>query len=239
MIYELIVEVPNASELARTDNEAFAMVRRRGFGASDSSVLLNVNPFPDGTMEKLLEQKRSRFITAEEMAIGQNVNVRKGADLEYLILDKFIKKFNVAPQLINKPSEMFRIGGTALTVNYDAIMEVKPFRIPVECKYVSPYAGKYYNFTKSIRDVLKMEGTLANLGTEVNNLYLNKRAEEAGIPIYYYTQIQQQMMGLNAPFAYLTVLVDKTWEIETFLVQADPQVHQKLLEVSTKAWELV
>ena len=239
MNYELIVEVPNASELAKENSDAFAMIRRRGFGASDSSVLLGVNPFPDGTIEKLLNQKRSQFVTPEELAIGQNVNVRKGADLEPLILQKFMDKYKLMNHQISKPTEMFRIKGTALTVNYDAIFELPPYRVPVECKYVSPYAGKYYQYNKALGTTLKMGGDLANLGTVVNGIYLTKRAEEAGIPIYYYTQIQQQMMGLNAPFGFLTVLVDKTWEIETFLIQADPQVHQKLLEVAEQAWALV
>ena len=77
---------------------------------------------------------------------------------------------------------------------------------------------------------------MMELGNEVNSMYLTRRAQEAGIPIYYYTQIQQQMLGLGAPFGYITALYDKDWELKTFLVMADEQVQNKLMEVAEEVW---
>jgi predicted phage-related endonuclease len=239
-MYELEVVVDNAADLAANDQDAFAMLRRQGFGASDSSVLLGVNPFPDGTIEKLMEQKRAAYVTDAEKAIGQMINVRIGNDLEPLILKKFQQRFNIAEEDVQKPTAMYRIKDTALTVNYDGILELAGFDIPVECKYVSMYGGKYYQLGKATStNTLPLGGDIAPLGDEVNVIYLNKRAEEAGIPIYYYTQIQQQMMGKNAPWAYLVALFHKTWEIEVFTVNADPKVWDILKHTANALWKRI
>jgi predicted phage-related endonuclease len=235
---ELKTIVENAAELSRTDNEAFAMVRRAGFGASDSSVLLGVNPFPDNTIPKLLEQKRSPVVTADELKIGQMVNVRKGADLEPLILQKFQEKFQVPDTNLEKPEAMFRIGDTPLTVNFDGVLQILGTKVPVECKFVSTYGGKYYNMSKTIQLPTQIYD-LMELGTEVNSIYLTRRAEEAGIPIYYYTQIQQQLLALDADFGYLAALFDKDWELRVFTIMADKQVQNKLLEVAEELWKQV
>jgi len=239
---ELKVVCENASELSRTDQEAFAMIRRQGFGASDSSIILGVNPFPDGTINKLLKQKISPYITAEELAIGQMVNVRKGADLEPLILQKFTKMFNIDLEDIKKPDAMYRIGDTPLTVNFDGILDYANNKLAVECKFVSLYGSKYYDLTKSVEegsyfpaDLLKIRD-IKDLGSEVNSIYLTERAKECGIPIYYYTQIQQQLLALDAPWGYLAALFDKDWTLRVFTVMADEQVQNKLMEVANKLW---
>jgi len=234
----LHIVTENAAELARQNQEAFAMIRRAGFGASDSSVLLGVNPFPDNTIPKLLEQKRSPVVTAEELKIGQMVNVRKGSDLEPLILQKFQEKFQVPDTNLEKPEAMFRIGDTPLTVNFDGVLQILGTKVPVECKFVSTYGGKYYNMNKTIQLPTQLYD-LMELGTEVNSIYLTRRAEEAGIPVYYYTQIQQQLLALDADFGYLAALFDKDWELRVFTVMADRQVQNRLLEVAEELWKQV
>lgn len=235
---ELKVITENAAELSRTDQEAFAMIRRAGFGASDSSVLLGVNPFPDSTIDKLIEQKRSPVVTADELKIGQMVNVRKGADLEPLILQKFQEKFQVPDHAIQKPEAMYRIGNTPLTVNFDGVMRYIDQNIPVEAKFVSTYGGKYYNLQKAIGTPTRVYD-LMELGTDVNTIYLTRRAEEAGIPIYYYTQIQQQLLALGSDWGYLAALFDKDWELRVFPVMADKRVQIKLMEVAEELWQRI
>jgi len=235
----LIVVCDNASELAENNQAEFAAVRRVGFGASDSSILLGVNPFPDGTIDKLNEKKRSLVVTPEELAIGQMVNVRKGSDLEPIILGKFRKAYSVAEESLEKPTAMYRIGDTALTVNFDGILQLPPIQVPVECKFISNYGSKYYDFGKALGSTLNMGGDLKFLGDEVNEMYLVERAKEAGIPIYYYTQIQQQLFALDAPFGYLTTLFEKDWILRTFKIIADPNVHARLLELAEYYWEQV
>ena len=236
---KLKVLVDNASDLAKHDPEYFAIIRRVGFGASDSSILLGVNPFPGNTVDNLIKQKQSQVLTPEELAIGQMVNVRKGADLEPLIMQKFQEKYDIEDEKLEKPKAMYRIGDTPLTVNFDGVLELPPIQVPVECKFVSTYGGKYYDKVKACGSTLPYGGDLQDLGVEVNSIYLSKRAEEAGIPIYYYTQIQQQLLALNAPFGYLAALFDKDWELRVFRVVADERVQNKLMEVATTVWERI
>lgn len=232
--------VANASEMSRNDQDAFRMIRRQGFGASDSSILLGVNPFPNGTIEKLLEQKRSMVATEDEMLIGQMVNVRKGSDLEPIIMRKFEQVCGLEEGRVEKPDGMYGIKGTHLTVNFDGVLSLPPFTVPVECKFVSSFGGKHYNVGKAQGHTLAVSVyDLMNLGTEVNNIYLMRRAEECGIPIYYYTQVQQQLLALDAPFGFLAALFDKDWELRVFTVMADPLVQQALMASSEHWWDKI
>ena len=74
------VDTPNIDELP---NDQFAIARRRGFGGSDSSVLLGVNPYT--TVEELIDQKARDHLTEEEKATGDKVAVRKGRDFKSIL----------------------------------------------------------------------------------------------------------------------------------------------------------
>lgn len=238
----LQVLVENAAELSRNDQDAFRKIRRMGFGASDSSILLGVNPFPNGTIAELLEQKRSPVATQAEIDIGNMVNVRKGSDLEPIIMRKFEQQFKLEEGLVEKPEAMYGIIGTHLTVNFDGVLPIPPYQVPVECKFVSAYGGKHYNQGKAALPGLPLTAytyDLMQLGSEVNSIYLTRRAEEAGIPIYYYTQIQQQLLALKAPFGFLAALFDKDWELRVFTVMADENVHRALIEADEKYWQQI
>lgn len=227
----------DASILAAEDQVAFAMMRRQGFGASDSSILLGVNPFPDGTIEKLIAQKVSKTITVEELAIGEMVNVRKGNDLEPLILKKFTDKYG---KEVHKPKPMYRIGDTPLTVNFDGLMAIGGTYVPVECKFVSTYAVKHWDTGKALGDELTFGGTTAiPYFTGVIENYIEDCARACGIPIYYYTQLQQQLLALDAPVGYLTALFDKDWQLRTFVIPSNRVIQDYLLEQARAVWARV
>jgi len=232
-MYNLEIAVENMEQIRlEQGNHAFSILRKVGFGASDSSILLGVNPFDKKGIPGLIEAKQRDIPTEDELAIGKMVNVRKGVDLEDLILEKSGK---ILQYDVEKPPHMYRISGTHLTINYDGIAQVgESLKVPVEVKFVSMYGKKYYDWSKfqtSTEERTRLYD-IEPLGDEVNSIYLTKRAKEAGIPIYYYTQVQQQMMGINAPFAYIAVVDDKTWEFGYFIVMADEKVWQELLDVS-------
>ena len=73
MLTTLIENVPDL------DDDEYALIRRQGLGASDSSVLLGVNPYKQ--KHDLIVEKRSKVITDEERAIKKKEAVRKGFDL--------------------------------------------------------------------------------------------------------------------------------------------------------------
>ena len=56
-------------------NEEYAMLRKDGLGASDSSIVLGVNPYK--TIQELIEEKSRDHLTEEEKAVGNESAVKK------------------------------------------------------------------------------------------------------------------------------------------------------------------
>ena len=230
-VLPLSVLCENAYELAMHNKEAFIMLRRNSIGASDSSIILGVNPFTDTA--KLIEQKCTPGITEEEMAVGEKENVRKGADLEPLILQKFEEWSGMQTY---KPNAMYQLNDFPhLTVNFDGILCLENTYIPVEAKFVSPYATKYWNKSKAIN--MPHEGFPVRCAGRDIMTHVIESAEMYGIPPYYYTQIQQQLLALNAPFGYLAALFDKGWELKVFKIFADVPTEQALVDISQRVWQ--
>ena len=65
----------------------FTLIRRDGFGGSDSSYLCNVNPYD--CLANIIDQKARKTLTEEERAVSNQIAVIKGNDLEPLIIKKF------------------------------------------------------------------------------------------------------------------------------------------------------
>jgi hypothetical protein len=231
--YGLTIECPGAYELAITDKEAFIKLRRNGLGASDSSVYTGVNLFT--TVEELMAQKLSATVTAEELEIGNKEAVRKGSDLEPLILSKFEQWSGFDTY---KPEAMYRfVKHPQLTINYDGIIELNSIHIPVEAKYVSPYANKYWNRSKCLR--APYEGQAKSYAGASIADHVKGMAELYGIPPYYFTQMQQELMGLKAPFGYLVALFDKGWELGVYKIFADPYTQQEIIHESSALWNRI
>lgn len=223
----------NAYDLALNDKEAFILLRRNSFGASDSSVLLGVNPFLDTS--KLVEQKCSKEITQEELEVGEKENVRKGVDLEPLILDKFEKWSGFETY---KPDAMYQLYPYDwLTVNFDGIIKLDKTHIPVEAKFVSTYANKYWIRGKALKHA--HEGFPVRCAGKNIKEHIEDTASMHGIPPYYYTQIQQQLLALDAPFGYLVALFDKGWELGVYKIFADIVTQNSLIEISKDTWETI
>ena len=223
----------DAYELAKFDKEKFIELRRNSFGASDSSILLGVNPFTD--INKLVEQKCSKSVTKEELEISEKENVRKGADLEPLILNKFEhwSEFDTY-----KPDAMYQIElHQQLTVNFDGIICLDSTYIPVEAKFVSVYAHKYWDRSKAIKAIY--EGFPARCAGKNIKEHITDTASAYGIPPYYFTQIQQQLFALNAPFGYLAALFDKGWELLVYKIYADKPTQDTLLYISKDVWNTI
>lgn len=223
----LDVDVSNITAL---NEEQFALARRHGLGASDTSAVLGLMDKFRGP-EDVMENKLAIGYTDEEAAVSKKPNVKKGRDLEPLILKKASEHFD---KRIIKPSDMYRLKKYPwLTINYDGLMMTDEGMIPVECKWVSTYADKYYKFGQQ-SDVL-----FERLPKEITKEAFINRAEQIGIPPYYYCQVQQQLMGTEAPYAWLAVLRDKTWELEVFKVPSSPELQEFIATETYKFWSRV
>ena len=138
----LKVAIPNIQSMS---HEEYALARKDYFGASDSSILCGVNLYK--TMDQLIAEKNAKYITKEEKEVGEKAIVRKGYDLEPIILDKAAAELQTE---IFKPEDMFKFKDVdGLSVNYDGVTVAPTVNkwVPVEAKLVSKYGEKYYNKT--------------------------------------------------------------------------------------------
>lgn len=231
------VDIENIDSVLETSNEEFAILRRNGLGGSDSSSVLGVNPYT--SRQTLIEQKARDYLTEEEKAVGDKPAVKKGRDLEPLIISKTEKAFGNS---IFKPKDMYRFTDTPwLTMNFDGVAQHKKSGLyyPVEIKVVTYYGQKHYNFNKAIYDESVGMLPLPKNYTESEINTIETKAMQYGIPPYYYTQIQQEMMALNAPFGLLSVLRDSDWKLFTFYIHRDPVVQSKIITEGFKVWSEV
>lgn len=226
-----------AENVDQMPNDEYALLRRQGLGASDSSVVLGTQPFK--TLDTLIIEKRSRIITDEERAIGEIDNVRKGRDLEPLILQKFGALHGCETPY--KPTAMYRLSDFPyLTINFDGVSSEKDILIPVECKFVSTYGDKHYKKDHAIqRERGKVDtGVQCRAYGDVYDK-IKAKAEQVGIPAYYYTQLQQQILGLNAPYGYLATLHDKGWELVVYFALRDEEAIRAIQIDGYKAWQRI
>ena len=206
-----ITPIVNAQALLNISNDKYAYARGIGFGASDSSKLIGLSPFC--SVESLLEEKRN--LKPLDESVSLKANVRKGKDLEDFIINK-----KIIPHIQNtvyKPDWMYMITNTRLTVNFDGVSQLDELLIPIEVKVVTKYGLKYYKMDDSItEDVANEHWTF-----DYHNIPVSSKDS---IPIYYYTQLQQQMLTLNAPWGILAVLDDENWTMHYFKIMRDEDI---------------
>ena len=238
MTDETVIEAPlldtlieNVSDL---EDDEYALARRKGLGASDSSILLGVNPYKNKS--DLIVEKRSKVITDEERAIKMKDAVRKGFDLEPLILQKYVKLTGSVEPI--KPTAMYRIKETpCLTINFDGVGYVDDYLIPVEAKFVTTYGDKYYNRNNAFKREFGECSLQRQCRAYTDSIdRIKAKAEACGIPPYYYTQVQQQIYGLGSPYGLLTALHDKGWETCVYFVPRDNDVIRDIIISGTKTW---
>ena len=223
--------VENVSDLSEDE---YALARRKGLGASDSSVILGLNPYKN--KNDLIIEKRSTVITDEERSIKKKEAVRKGFDLEPLILQKYVN-LTGNPEPI-KPTAMYQIINTpCLTINFDGVSAVDDYLIPVECKFVTTYGDKYYNRNNAFKREFGDCSLVRNCRAYSDAIdRIKAKAEAVGIPPYYYTQVQQQMYGLGSPFGYLCALHDKGWETVLYFIPRDEECIRNICIAGSKTW---
>lgn len=242
------------------DIKTFAEIRTNGFGASDASVLLEVNKYK--TLTELIKEKAEKI---SDPTISEKACVRMGSSLEpyiltntKLILDQIDpKKYDII-----KPKNMY--GKNHLNINYDGVLLDQENNIisTMEAKTISIYGGKNYDFTKSIININLNGSNKFDLGTEtlkeltdkfMLNFYKNKKifnntieklkyyANECGVPIYYYPQVQQQLMAFDdtVKYGYLTALNTKTWSLHIFVIPRDFEIQKEIEQKAEETWNMI
>lgn len=227
----LEVDIANVDQLKPED---FTMNRKQGLGASDSSVILGVNPYK--TQMELIREKLSTGITEEERLISKQTAVRKGNDLEPLIIDKFMQYFG---QKTIKPADQYRMKDYPfLKVNFDGVTGDPQQYIPVEIKVATSKGEKHYNPSKAMFMEEAGFGPLLN-DPSGQNMSVMGLSQYYGVPPYYFTQLQYQMMGLKAPFGYLCVLFEREWWLRVHQIWRDEITINNIIIQGYKLWEQI
>lgn len=175
------------------DNEAdWLELRTKGIGGSDIGAILGINPHSSPL--KVYRQKVEGF----REDLSDNVFVKKGKDLENLILTNYVKPYFAKmgydvgkPEfmIINSDMPYFRanVDGIAFKKGDDYHNNVI-----VEIKWVSEWAEVNWN-----------------------------KPEYNGIPSSYYAQVQLYMAVTGARSAIVCALFDKHWEMNYFVISRD------------------
>ena len=236
---ELDLEVDIAN-IDQYPNEQYALLRKNGLGTSDSSIILGVNPYT--SKNDLIAEKCRNYLTEEELEVGTKSAVRKGRELEPLIIHKHSQ---VMGRRIIKPTDMYRHKDYPfIKFNFDGVID-KLYNedgtyqyIPDEIKVVTIYGMKHYQPKKAtFSEFTGWE--LLPPHYENENVSIEQKAAMYGIPPYYYTQLQQQIFGLNAPYGFLTVMFEKDWQIHSWFVWRDQKVINQLIMEDAKTWNII
>lgn len=218
--------------------EEFTNSRRNGIGASDVSVILGLQS-KWKTSEDIIKEKLQHTISEEEREVGNKVSVRKGRDLEHIVLNKAEDWLGCD---VDKPLDTYKFKDSPwLTVNFDGVTTdpLGTFTV-VEAKLVTQYGEKFYNKEGAIRNKQEIEylkimrSKKAFLSQDIET-----KAKVCGVPAYYYAQVQQQLLAIGAPYGYLAALYDKDWELRMYLIPADPEVQAKIITESKKIWKII
>lgn len=236
---ELDIEI-DIENIDQYPNEEYALLRKNGLGTSDSSIVLGVNPYK--TRSDLIAEKCRDYLTEEELEVGDKSAVRKGRDLEPMII---YKHSQIMDRHVIKPIDMYRHKDYPhIKFNFDGVLD-KLYNddgtyqyIPDEIKVVTIYGMKHYQFDKAFFREHKGFGIIPP-HYEEENVNIEGKANMYGIPPYYYTQLQQQIFGLNAPYGFLTILNEKNWEINSFFVWRDQKVINQLIIEDSKTWSII
>ena len=236
---ELDIEVDIAN-IDQYPNEQYALLRKNGLGTSDSSIVLGVNPYT--SKNDLIAEKCRNYLTEEELEVGTKSAVRKGRELEPLIIHKHSQ---VMGRRIIKPTDMYRHKDYPfIKFNFDGVID-KLYNedgtyqyIPDEIKVVTIYGMKHYQPKKATFS--EFTGwQLIPPHYEKEDISIEQKAAMYGIPPYYYTQLQQQIFGLNAPYGFLTVMFEKDWQIHSWFVWRDQKVINQLIMEDAKTWNII
>ena len=236
---ELDIEIDIAN-IDQYPNEQYALLRKNGLGTSDSSIVLGVNPYT--SKNDLINEKCRNYLTDEELEVGTKSAVRKGRELEPLIIHKHSQ---IMERRIIKPTDMYRHKDYPfIKFNFDGVIDKLYNKdgtyqyIPDEIKVVTIYGMKHYQPKKAtFSEFAGWE--LLPPHYENENVSIEQKAAMYGIPPYYYTQLQQQIFGLNAPYGFLTVMFEKDWRIHSWFIWRDQKVINQLIMEDAKTWNII
>ena len=228
-------------------DEEFTKSRHQNFGGSDSSVLLGVayhtTKVQMKTIQGLIQEKIEEY---NDASIGMKGSVRKGKELESMLIVKAEKMLNA---IIIKPKHTYA-NTRGLSMNFDGIIfepdtsvskpaTIKP--IPFEVKLCTFFGRKNYNWDLGVSEFDNDKTIPKKLLPDAKHIHgmaekITYRAKELGVPPYYYTQVQDQMLFTEADHGYICVMDDLNWTLYVFYIPRDQEMLDQLIFNSEEAY---
>jgi len=188
------------STLSFKDEADWLELRNKGIGGSDIGAIMGINPYRSPL------QVYKEKIEGIKVDLSNNVNVKKGKELEDVILTRYVKPLLAAEgYVVGKPDFMI--------VNSDYPF----FRANVDGIAFKP--GSHY------ADNLIIEiKCISEHGEEAWN-----KTDYCGVPPYYYGQVQEYMLVTGARNTKVCALFEKSWTMHYFDVPRDEAFMAKMI----------
>lgn len=195
-----------ALPFAEVDSPEWLEMRRKGIGGSDAGAIMGLNKY--STPLKVYKDK----VLDIKDDLSDNPNVRRGKDLEEVILTKYVmpKLESEEGMFVAKPDFMIVNSDVPFyRANLDGIaMKAGKAELVVEIKCVSEFGQSNWD------------------GPD----YL-------GVPPYYYAQVQCYMRVTGLRKALICALYDKEWEMHYFEIPYDPEFCSRMDDACSRFYE--
>ena len=194
---------PDLSIISYKDEASWLELRKEGIGGSDVAAVMGLNKYMSAL--KLYKIKTG----ALEEDLSDNVFIKKGKDLEYLIRDKYVGPYMYErgylvrhPEfmIVNKNVPWLQANVDGIAVPMDENRQHFSENIIIEIKWVSEYAEQNW------------------FGEEY-----------CGVPANYYAQVQHYMVVTGAKKAIVCALFDSDWSMHYFEVPYNAAFISKLV----------
>lgn len=196
------------STLTFTDEEDWLELRTKGIGGSDIGAILGLNSYSSPL--KIYRQK----VEGYREDLSDNVFIKKGKDLEDLILTNYVQPhFAEQGYIVGKPDFMI--------INSD----IPYFRANVDGLAYKPGTPHTENIIVEIKWVSEWAEVNWN-GSTYN-----------GVPPSYYAQVQLYMAVTGAKKAVICALFDKTWTVHYFEIPRNGAFIMHLLKEGQKFYQ--
>lgn len=201
---------PKLSTL-RFDNEKdWLELRTKGIGGSDIGAIMGLNKYTSPL--QIYKQKVEGYVKD----LSDNVNVKKGKDLEDFILVNYVKPhFLKQGYIVHKPdfmiinSDMDFIRANVDGIGCSVVKKASANNIIIEIKYVSEHAEVNWNGD-----------------------------EYCGVPASYYAQVQLYLAVTGAKEGYVCALFDSNWEVKYYRIPRDEMFILKLIGAARKFYNI-
>lgn len=196
----------NLEALSFESEEDWHKLRQKGIGGSDIGAIMGLNKYSSPL--QVYKSKVEGFVKD----LSDNVNVKKGKDLESLI-----RTLYVIPHFLN-------LGYQVQNLSYHSIMNKKYPWLRANLDGIAQCIEAPMDYDKHFVIEIKFVSQWAEDNWNEDTY--------CGVPASYYAQVQEYMLVTGMRKAYICAMFESTWECKFYEVPLDTTFCTNLLKVS-------